>query len=509
MVTGQSKIIPFDSLSEVREKHAKSVIVHCHGVFDVLHAGHLSYFQSAKKNGDLLVVTLTADKFVNKGPNRPYYSETVRAAMIAALQIVDYVAVNNNPTAEPVIAILKPNFYAKGPDYKDLTKDVTGGIYREQTAVEKAGGRLIFTDDATMSSSALINRFFNPWNDAQTKMIGQVVSGGGLEKINQLLDDVAKLNVSIVGEPIIDTYVFCNPEAISSKYPCISAKYSFEENYAGGSLAIANHLADFCKSVEINFTNGGDSYFKTILEEKIDPRIKVNTLLLANIPTPRKTRFIAMDSTQRMFEITNLRHDQWMHHSAEPFNQMFLKSAQRSDVVIVADFGHGLIETPVLSLLNSLPNFISLNVQTNSSNFGFNPFTKHKKFSYLCIDTREARFVYYDRYTPPIDLAKRIFGDLNGQSAVSITLGPNGSTFFSPQSTEEVASPAFTDKVVDATGAGDAYFAITSLLVKVGAPPVFIPFMGNVFAGLKTKIVGNKTSVTRADFVKALQAILK
>ena len=74
MVTGQSKIIPFDSLSEVREKHAKSVIVHCHGVFDVLHAGHLSYFQSAKKNGDLLVVTLTADKFVNKGPNRPYYS---------------------------------------------------------------------------------------------------------------------------------------------------------------------------------------------------------------------------------------------------------------------------------------------------------------------------------------------------------------------------------------------------------------------------------------------------
>lgn len=310
------KIIPFDALSNVRERYQKQKIVHCHGVFDVLHAGHLAYFESAKKNGDVLVVTLTADQFVNKGPGRPYYSENIRSRMISALEVVDHVSVNKNPTAVPAIEALKPHFYVKGPDYRDLSRDVTGGIYKEQAAVEKFGGKLVFTDDDTMSSSTLINKFFTQWTEDQIKIIESVRSVGGLERVHQLLDKIAEQKVRIVGEPIVDTYIFCVPESISSKNPCISAKFMYEENYAGGSLAIANHLSDFCKDVSLIFTHGGEDYFKTLLKEKLDPRIKFSGIELKNIPTPRKVRYLATDSSQRMFEATYLRHDQWKLHSA-------------------------------------------------------------------------------------------------------------------------------------------------------------------------------------------------
>src|SRR5581483_11054821 len=121
-----------DALKFLREKNPKSKIVHCHGVFDVLHAGHLAYFESAKKFGDLLVVTITSDEFVNKGPGRPYFNSSVRANMIAALEIVDYVAVSKFPIAVPMIEAIKPHFYVKGPDYKVKANDMTGAIYEEE-----------------------------------------------------------------------------------------------------------------------------------------------------------------------------------------------------------------------------------------------------------------------------------------------------------------------------------------------------------------------------------------
>ncbi|MGE4130968.1 MAG: adenylyltransferase/cytidyltransferase family protein, partial [Bdellovibrionales bacterium] len=241
------KIISFEELAQVRERFPGKKIVQCHGVYDVLHAGHLAYFRSAKEFGDMLVVTLTSDPHVNKGPGRPYFTDKVRASMIAALEDVDLVAISDFPTAVPSIEQLKPHFYIKGPDYRDKSKDVTGGIYQEESAVQRHGGKLEFTEDETHSSSSLLNKFFINWTEDQTKTIAKVHELGGETKIEEMLDKVAEQKILIVGEPIVDTYRFCMPENISSKSPSISAKFLYEENYAGGSLANANHLADFGK----------------------------------------------------------------------------------------------------------------------------------------------------------------------------------------------------------------------------------------------------------------------
>ena len=504
------KVITFDKLQLLRNQYPNHRIVQCHGVFDILHAGHVSYFQAARQMGDFLVVTITSDRYVNKGPGRPYFPDKIRASVLAALEHVDFVCISDFPTAVPSIEQLKPHFYVKGPDYRDKTRDVTGGIYSEESAVERYGGKLVFTEDETFSSSTLVNRFFMEWSEDQHKVIDQVKALGGLDAIEAALNKVKQQSFCVIGEPIVDTYRFCIPEAISSKSPSISASFQYEENYAGGSLAIANHLADFAKEVHLLISHGDEPYFKTLLKERLDPRVILHSVPLENIPTPRKTRYIATDKSQRMFEVTDIRSNQWSVHSADDFCNKIAALNKKVDGCVLADFGHGMFDGPVLSATNDITKFIGLNVQTNSSNYGFNTFFKHKRFSYLSLDTREVRIAYHDRHTPPLDLGQRAYEDLKSINAsVAMTLGPNGSYFFPADLNKAFFSPAFTDSVIDATGAGDAYFGLTSTLIKAGTDPQIVPFVGNIFAGLKTKIIGNKNSVPKAQLLKAIGTILK
>lgn len=449
---------------------AKLKVVLCHGCFDVIHMGHIKYLEAAKKHGDYLIVTLTSDRFVNKGPGRPYFSEQQRKQMLEAIAIVDEVHIIDGPTALPALERFRPDFYVKGSDYRDFTKDATGEIENEKEAVEAYGGKLAFTDEETFSSSTLINKFFAPWTDQQKKIIEAVNASGGIEYIRHLLEKVSPLKVFLVGEPILDIYRFCNPEGISSKSPTISARFQYEEKYYGGSWAIENHLKDFCKVIRADSCIG---------------------------PVPKKIRYISTSNQQRIFEVTEIDELKWKKEIQIP---------KESDMLLVADFGHGLCEGEVLNQIEDhgygFNEFKAINVQSNSSNFGFNVFQKYYSWTYLCLDVREARLALHDRFSPPIDMLKRIEGP-----NVGLTLGPNGA--YLEQKGALHHSPAFSDKVVDATGAGDAYFALTSVLLKAECKAEIIPFLGNVFAGLKTKIIGNKTSVTKAQLLKACEGILK
>jgi cytidyltransferase-like protein len=101
MPVSTDKVVSLDRLAErVADLKADGMkVVLCHGVFDLLHYGHMLHFREARAQGDALVVTITPDIHVNKGPNRPAFTESYRAQMLAALEIVDLVAINNGPTA--------------------------------------------------------------------------------------------------------------------------------------------------------------------------------------------------------------------------------------------------------------------------------------------------------------------------------------------------------------------------------------------------------------------------
>ena len=132
------KIVSIKDLKKIikKLKSKKKKIALCHGVFDLLHIGHIKHFEEAKLNSDKLIVSITSDEHVNKGPNRPVFPIEVRMECIAALENVDYVCSNSNESAVKAIKLLKPNVYCKGKDYIDNKLDVTGKINQELKAIK-------------------------------------------------------------------------------------------------------------------------------------------------------------------------------------------------------------------------------------------------------------------------------------------------------------------------------------------------------------------------------------
>ena len=165
------KIIDINVLKNkiIRIKKSRKKIILCHGVFDLLHIGHIKHLKIAKDLGDILIVSLTTDKFVNKGPGRPVFNENLRAEAISALATVDYVAINDTKTAVKPIRLLKPNIYCKGKDYKNFKDDITGEILNETKELKKINGKVFYTDELTFSSSKLINKSTNFFSSSQKK----------------------------------------------------------------------------------------------------------------------------------------------------------------------------------------------------------------------------------------------------------------------------------------------------------------------------------------------------
>ena len=153
----RNKVIDIKSLKKLKEKYKRKKIVLCHGVFDLLHVGHINYFQSAKKLGDILVVSVTEDKYVNKGPGRPAFTISNRLKFLKEINIIDYVCVSNDFTSEKIIKNLKPNYYCKGIEYniKKSFKDIN--LKKELKSLKTIKGKYHTINEPSFSSSKYIN----------------------------------------------------------------------------------------------------------------------------------------------------------------------------------------------------------------------------------------------------------------------------------------------------------------------------------------------------------------
>lgn len=155
----ESKILPLEQLAETLRKRAEGEkVVLCHGCFDLMHPGHIKYLQAAKAFGDILVVTLTPDEYVDKGPGRPVFGQNLRAESLAALECVDWVAINKWPTAEDTLRLLRPDIYVKGQEFEKL-EDKTGKIQKEFEVLKEIGAEMRFTHEIVFSSTELINKY--------------------------------------------------------------------------------------------------------------------------------------------------------------------------------------------------------------------------------------------------------------------------------------------------------------------------------------------------------------
>lgn len=160
LFSSRDKVLTLEKLAEAirAEQAADRVVAMCHGVFDILHAGHLRHFEAAKAMVDVLVVTVTPDRFVKKGPNRPVFPDEQRAELLAGLGVVDWVAINRWESAVDTIRLLRPNLFVKGQEYETRAQQVNPNFLVEARAAEEMGVKVVFTREVTLSSTAAFNR---------------------------------------------------------------------------------------------------------------------------------------------------------------------------------------------------------------------------------------------------------------------------------------------------------------------------------------------------------------
>ncbi|MBI4061661.1 MAG: adenylyltransferase/cytidyltransferase family protein [Elusimicrobia bacterium] len=506
--SARAKILDIEALAVElgRQRGLKKRIVHCHGVFDLLHVGHVRHFAEAKAMGDLLVVTLTQDQHVNKGPHRPAFPQDLRAEVIAALDSVDYVAVNKWPTAVNAIKLLKPHVYAKGPDYKDAAKDVTGGIAVEERAVRSSGGEIRFTEDITFSSSKLLNRHMPQFDGPVAGFLERLRRRYSGSDVASLLDGLRKLKVLVVGDAILDEYVYCIAMGKSSKEPILAAQYLSSETHAGGALAIANHLAEFCDGVDLATYLGAKDPREDFVRANLKPNVKPVFLSKSDSPTIVKRRFVQETTLTKLFEIYEMNDAPLEGPEEDEFCRLLDSKLAGYDVVLAADFGHGLIGPRAVELLAKKSRFLSVMTQINAANIGFHTISKYPRADYICIHEGELRLDHRNRHDDLKMLTRNIAKRLSA-STVMVTRGTKGTLLHQGGTFSEC--PAFATKVVDRIGAGDAVLAMTSLASAAKFPPELIGFLGNLAGAQAVTIVGNSASISRVSLLKSVEALLK
>ncbi len=484
-------------------------VVLAHGVFDLLHMGHVRHLEMGRRQGSALLVTVTADAFVNKGPDRPVFSEQLRAEMLGSLEYVDAVAVNNAPSAENIIELVKPDVYLKGGDYVAEEDDITGKMSDERAAVEGHGGSVIFTDDITFSSSEYINRYLNVYEPSLQQYLDGMRGGNALERLLGILDQVSDYKVLVIGDSIIDEYKYTSSLGKPPKENVIATLYRERELFAGGVFAAANHVASFCKQVDVLTSLGTINTYEDTIRASLKSNVKMHAVYRPEKPTTRKTRYVDSDySVRKLFEVYHMDDSPLSAERQEQLNTIIKERIADYDVVIVADFGHGLISRETASLIGKNARFLGVNTQSNAGNFGFNLIGKYDRANYICFDQPEARLAVGDKHS---DMEHVIVSELprviDCDSAV-ITMGKHGSMSRDKDGNIE-RMPALTSTVVDTVGAGDAFFAVTTPMVAAGASLKDVCFLGNVAGAMKVGIVGHRSSIDRVPFVKYLTALLK
>jgi rfaE bifunctional protein nucleotidyltransferase chain/domain len=506
----RSKIKKLNEIAQILDDLRKQgkKIVHSHGVFDLLHPGHLKHFASARKKGDVLVVTVTADEYVNKGPGRPAFNQQLRAESIAAIECVDFVAINEWPTSVKIIEKLKPHLYVKGSDYAKKEDDLTGKIFEEQGAVESVGGEIVFTDEITFSSSNLINNHFCPYPEETKDFFAQFQKTYTSSNVIDYLKDIEYKKVLILGDIIIDEYYYCVGMGKTQKDNIIATKFLNKEAFAGGVLAAANHLAGFCKDITLMSSIGTGNDYTNFIIHHLNPNIKTSFFSRENVPTVVKRRFVDPNFLTKLFEICYLNNTDALQTSLENKVCDYLNShLGEFDMVMVTDFGHGLITRKIVGVLCDKANFLAVNVQTNSSNLGFNLVTKFPRADYICIDELEIRLATQNNFSNAEDLILQISKKLSCDKVI-ITRGHKGSLAYSKNQVF-VKTPVFSKKVVDRIGAGDAFFSITAPCVFADNPMEAVGFIGNAVGAMKVLIVGNRSSIQPTPLYKYITTLLK
>lgn len=481
----------------------------CHGVFDLVHPGHIIHLEQAKQMADVLVVSITAAEYVRKGPGRPYFDDEMRMKTLAALESVDYVMLSEGYTVDDIVECVEPDIYVKGEEYARPEDDITGKISEEKALVEKHGGRIQYTTGQTYSSTNLINTALSGLSDEVRCYMEDFTTRYSMKDIRMFAEKAEQLNVLVVGDIIIDKYTYCDVQGLMSKDMGYSARIQSSEEHLGGSVAIARHLSSFTGQVTLLSVMGDEAEICARISQELSGSMQLQLVHSSQFPTIVKHRYLTRNAKReeyrKVLAVNNIPEKmEYEKEIRERFLNKLREELDSCDVVFLCDFGHGLIDSETIELIQKKAGYLVLNCQTNSSNHGLNIITKYTRADVFVVDQQELKLAFPgyagDEKAGLMKLAEHLQG--NGW----LTRGSLGAWGIDQGKIEDC--PAFTLTVKDTVGAGDAFFAAAGLFAAAGAPVEAGTFAGNIAGALAANIVGNRDSVEKVNLLKYANTLM-
>jgi rfaE bifunctional protein kinase chain/domain len=450
---------------------------------------------------------LTADQFVNKGPNRPAFSETLRAEALAALEVIDYVVINYSDSAVPVIEALKPAFYVKGPDYKGRPAGGPGRLSTEEATTRRFGGELVFTEDETFSSSALINRYYSGFSPEIQSYLDQFKSAYSIEDVLELIDKAKDLKVLVVGETIVDDYHYVEAIGKAGKEPVLVTKSQSSEQFAGGSVAIANQVAGFCKNVSLLSCLGSQDSYDSFIRGSLKSGITPHLIELPGRPTIRKLRYLDHYLLQKLFEIYFIDDDELQDAQEQQLYEKLKVLLPEHDLVIVADYGHGMLSRRAIQFICDNAKFLAVNTQANAGNRGLHTASKYPSANYLSLSEGELRLEVRKKGGEIKDLVSTLRQRIRCP-LITVTRGKQGIMCFRDDGVM-AEGPGLTQTFVDRIGSGDAVLSATAVMAALGADPAVLALVGNVAGSEAVKTVGHRSCLEAHPLKRIVSSLLK
>ncbi len=487
--------------NELKERAANAhrdgkVVVQCHGCFDIVHPGHIRYLEYARRQGDLLLVSMTGDSNVLKGDQRPYIPQELRAESMAALECVDWVYIDPNATAERVLEDVQPDVYVKGREY-ELQEDPR--FLAERNVVERHGGKVIFSSGDVVFSSTEIVRSFNRDASLENHGLRAICDRHGVTQssLRKMLDTFRHLRVLIVGDTVVDRYVFCDALNIASEAPMMSLKRLDERTYVGGAAIVARHIAALGAQASFVTAVGNDALSSEV-EEVLRTEGVTPHLVRCRANVVEKTRFLVEE--EKLLKVESAEVVPLDSLSQRRTASVLEDEASKADLVILCDFGFGMITGSLLQqVMPMLRKHVPI-VTADVSGPRANLHSFHGA-DLLCPTERELRTSVNDFNQGLSHVAYRVMEKTQAKQ-LFVTLEKKGVVVFhrasdDPSSPEWAARllsehyPTFCNRPLDRLGGGDALLAAASLSLAAGADLMHAAYLGNTAAAIAISRVGN------------------
>lgn len=454
----ENKIKLVEELKKILEqkKNKSKKICMCHGVFDIVHPGHIRHLVYTKKRADILVASLTADVHITKGNIRPYIPQDLRAYNLAMLECVDYVIIDKNPDPVKNLSILKPDYYAKGYEYKNYQNEKT---QIEKKILDKFGGKFIFTpSDVVYSSSKIINE------EKPNLAIEKLFSFMKKEKISfeGLVDIVKnkkiKKKILVVGDIIIDSYLETDLIGGQTKTPTLSLKEKNTVSVLGGAGIVCKHLSKAGSEVEFLSVLGTGKLKSFVKKELRKENIRFTYINDPNRPITEKKNVVCkgynivkidtVDNSPINDEIIN-------------FIKKHIKSSHYN-CIIFSDFRHGIFNSSSIPIFTDAIKKNKFKVADSQVASRWGNILDFKNFDLITPNEKEARFSLSDQDSVIRPLALKLYRKSKAKYLI-LKLGDKGLVTYRNKNPNNFRGFFFIDSLVenliDAVGAGDSLLA--------------------------------------------------